>query len=197
MHRRFLFPLAAGVVGVVAISPVFAAEPSPSAGGKGPGKATTSSTMAATSSTMSGSGAGSSTPTTAAASGGTTTTAKGGTTPTTRAPGPSSGSGSGTSSSTCAPPATDQGPAPQVGEAPQTHSSGDAGSVDVERLSPTELRVAKATPNNGWMEQITAPSGPRVSVKFTRSGQSPSLIRFAGSMDQAGRVIHTRVQSCG
>ena len=38
MHRRFLFPLAAAVVGLVAISPVFAAEPSPSKAGSGPAK---------------------------------------------------------------------------------------------------------------------------------------------------------------
>jgi hypothetical protein len=84
-----------------------------------------------------------------------------------------------------------------VGEAPQNHAAGDAGNVDVERLSATELRIAKATANDGWMQQVTAPSGPRVSVKFTRPGQSPSLIRFAASMDQAGRVIHIRVTSCG
>jgi hypothetical protein len=84
-----------------------------------------------------------------------------------------------------------------MGEAPQNHGAGDAGSVDVERLSPTELRVAKATANSGWVEQVTAPSGSRVTVKFQRSGQSPTLVRFAASMDQAGRVIHIRVSSCG
>ena len=71
------------------------------------------------------------------------------------------------------------------------------GNVDVERLSPSELRIAKVTPNDGWMQQVTAPSGPRVTVKFTHPGASPSVIRFAASMDQAGRVIHIRVQACG
>jgi hypothetical protein len=84
-----------------------------------------------------------------------------------------------------------------MGEAPQNHASGDAGSVDVERLSATELRIAKANANNGWVEQVTAPSGPRVTVKFQRQGQSPTLVRFAASMDQAGRIIHIRVTSCG
>src|ERR1044072_3675175 len=50
MTRRFLFPLAASVVGLVAISPVLAAERStPAAYGtppKGPAKATTTTTMA-------------------------------------------------------------------------------------------------------------------------------------------------------
>jgi hypothetical protein len=158
MLRRFMLPLAAGVVGLVAISPVFAAEtygkgsPAPPPGqpaGPGPGS------------------------------------------------GGGSGGGGGSSSSTCAPPQTDQGPAPQVGEPPQNHGAGDAGNVDVERLSPTELRIAKATPKDGWTQQVTAPSGPRVTVKFSHPGGSPSVIRFAASMDQAGRVIHTRVQSCG
>src|SRR5258705_7337438 len=216
MHRRFLSPLAVGVVGLVAISPVLAgAEPSTPTGAKGPAKATTTtSSMGATSSTMSGSGSGSSSgsgpgggsgasPTTATSgstdsngasgstdsSGTTATTAapgRGGSTATTAAPS-GSGSGGGSSTSTCGAPATDQGPAPQMGEAPQNHGAGDAGNVDVERISPTELRIAKATANNGWMQQVTAPSGPRVSVKFTRQGQSPSLIRFAASMDQGGR----------
>jgi hypothetical protein len=84
-----------------------------------------------------------------------------------------------------------------VGEAPQNHGAGDAGDVDVERLSPTELRIAKANANDGWTQQVTAPSGPRVTVKFTRQGQSPSLIRFAASMDQKGTMIHVRVTSCG
>jgi hypothetical protein len=217
MHRRFLFPLAAGVVGLVAISPALAAPPSPS-GAKGtPAKATTTSSgKGAMSSTTagSGSGAGSQSGSTPATSGGgtgstattdttvatdtsaTTAPGRGGSTATTAPPSGTGGSG-GSSSSSCGAPATDQGPAPQMGEAPQNHGAGDAGSVDVERLSPTELRVAKATPNSGWVEQVTAPSGPRVTVKFQRSGQSPTLVRFAASMDQAGRVIHIRVSSCG
>jgi hypothetical protein len=84
-----------------------------------------------------------------------------------------------------------------MGDGPQTHEAGQAGSVDVERLSATELRVVKATPNDGWTEQVAVPSGPRVTVKFSRQGQSPSLIRFAASMDQKGTMIHIRVTSCG
>ena len=97
----------------------------------------------------------------------------------------------------CDPPETKQDPAPQVGDAAQTYEAGEAGSVEVERLSDTELRVAKANPNDGWTEQVATPSGPRVNVRFTRQGQSPSLIRFAASMDQEGTMIHVRVTSCG
>jgi len=203
MHRRFLFPLAAAVVGLVAISPVFAAEPSAAKPGKGPAKATTTTTAAAPSNNGSADGNGS-----AAGDTGTTTDGKGGSTPTTAAQPAPGGQGQGGGqggapgaapgpSSNCAPPQTDQGPAPQVGEAPQNHAAGDAGTVDVERLSATDLRVAKASPNDGWTQQVTAPSGPRVTVKFTHQGGSPSVIRFAASMDQAGRMIHTRVQACG
>ena len=196
MTRRFLFPLAASVVGLVAISPVLAAEQSTPAAYKSPAKATTTS-MADdhpgapaddSSSTTENTGKGS--------SGTTATTGKGssGSTPTT---GSGSGSGGARSSSVCDPPATDKGPAPQTGDAPQTFEAGEAGSVDVERLSETELRVVSATANDGWTEQVATPSGPRVTVKFTRQGESPTLIRFAASMDQRGTMIHTRVTSCG
>jgi hypothetical protein len=97
----------------------------------------------------------------------------------------------------CDPPETNQGPAPQPGDAPQTHDAGEAGSVELERLSDTELRVVKAVANDGWNQQVATPSGPRVTVKFTRQGQSPTLIRFAASMDQKGTMIHVRVTSCG
>src|SRR5437763_6448486 len=211
MHRRFLFLLAAGIVGLVAISPACAAGTSPAKPGKSPSKAT--STSAAPDSGSASNGADTA-PTTAGKGNSTTTTAAPGNG---SAPGggqgqgPEPGQGQGPepgqggggsagapgSSSNCAPPQTDQGPAPQVGEAPQNHAAGDAGNVDVERLSPTELRVAKATPNDGWQQQVTAPSGPRVTVKFARPGSSPSVVRFAASMDQAGRMIHIRVQACG
>ena len=202
MHRRFLFPLTAAVVGLVAISPAFAAQSGPAKSGKAPAKATTTSAAAQSGAPSNGQD---SAPTTAG---------KGNTPPPNAAPGNGQGGGQGQqnpppgqggggtapapgSSTNCAPPQTDQGPAPQVGEAPQNHGAGDAGTVDVERLSPTELRVAKASPNDGWTQQVTAPSGPRVTVKFSHPGGSPSVIRFAASMDQAGRMIHTRVQACG
>ena len=196
MTRRFLFPLAASVVGLVAISPVLAAEQSTPAAYQTPAKATTT-TMADdhpaapdddSGSTTDDSGNGS--------SNSTATTGKGssGSTPTT---GSGSGSGGQRSTSVCDPPETEQGPAPQTGDAPQSHEAGEAGSVEVERLSDSELRVVKATANDGWTEQVATPSGPRVTVKFTRQGQSPSLIRFAASMDQKGTMIHVRVTSCG
>lgn len=196
MTRRFLFPLAASVVGLVAISPVLAAEQSTPSAFQTPAKATTT-TMADDHPAAPDDDAGSTTDDSGKGSSSSTeTTGKGasGSTPTT---GSGAGSGGQRSTSVCDPPATEKGPAPQTGDAPQTHEAGEAGSVDVERLSETELRVVNATANDGWTEQVATPSGPRVTVKFTRQGESPTLIRFAASMDQRGTMIHTRVTSCG
>ena len=212
MHRRFLFPFAAGIVGLLAFSPVLAAQPFPAAE-QGPAKATTTTAAADDSGAAdpsdpdSGSAdSGSADPdpdpadpdsssTTASTgkrgSSTTATTGKGGSSATT-APGTGSGS-----STDCGQSDTAHSPAPQVGDDPQAQEAGEAGTVEVERLSQTELRIAKATANDGWTSQVTAPSGPRVNVRFTRSGQSPSLIRFAASMDQAGQEIHVRITTCG
>ena len=194
MHRRFLFPLAAGVVGLLAISPVFAAEPSPAKAGSGPGRATT--TTATHNSPTTGTTASSAPPQQQSPPPEQSAPPEQSPPPQQPSPPPPSG-GTGKSSSECGAPQTNQAPAPQVGQAPQSHPAGEGGSVDIERASPTELRVAKANPNSGWQPEVTGPSGPRITVKFTHPGYSPSLIHFAASMNQAGRMIHTRVQSCG
>ncbi len=203
MHRRFLFPLTAGIVGLVAMSPVLAAESKAPGKNSPPNKATTSTVANSGSSADSGTSADSGDPDDdpSADSGG-----KNGSSGNDSGSGSDSGTGSGSdsgagggqrSSSVCDQPETNKGPAPQMGDTAQTHEAGEAGSVDVERLSDTELRVAGATANDGWTEQVATPSGPRVTVKFTRQGQSPSLIRFAATMDQRGTMIHIRVTSCG
>jgi hypothetical protein len=207
MTRRFLIPLATGVVCLVAISPVLAAEQSTPAANKTPAKATTTTASPDDSGANPGTDSGPTTDdsgstsdsTDPGSSDNTGTTGKGssGSTATT---GSGSGSGAGggqRSTSMCDPPETNKEPAPQMGDAPQTFEAGEAGNVEVERLSDTELRVVKATANDGWNQQVATPSGPRVTVKFTRQGESPTLIRFAASMDQKGTMIHTRVTSCG
>ena len=195
MHRRFLFPLAAGILGLVAISPALASESKAPGKNSAPAKASTTTTSASTDSGDPGDSGDPSSDPSADSEGKNGSSGDSG-----------SGSGSGSdpgsgggqrSSSVCDPPATEQGPAPQSGDAAQTHEAGEAGSVDIERLSDTELRVAGANANDGWTEQVATPSGPRITVKFTRQGQSPSLIRFAASMDQKGTMIHVRVTSCG
>jgi cytoskeletal protein RodZ len=184
MHRRSLFP-AAGVVALLAFAPLMGGQPSLWAAESAPEKPTTT-TMAEDDSGADADSDSSST---------TASTRKGDSSSTTATTAPRSGSGS--TSTNCAPPETDRSPAPQVGEPAQTHQAGEAGEVEVERLSETELRIANATPNDGWTHTVTSPSGPRVNVRFNRSGQSPSLIRFAASMDQAGQELHIRVTSCG
>lgn len=205
MNRRFLFPLAAGLVGLVAMSPVLAAESNTPDKKSPPSKATTSTVASSGNSSGSGTSADSSDPgdDPSADSGGRNGSSgndSGSDSGSDSGTGSGSGSGSGggqRSSSVCDPPETNKGPAPQMGDTAQTHEAGEAGSVDVERLSDTELRIAGATANDGWTEQVATPSGPRVTVKFTRQGQSPSLIRFAATMDQRGTMIHVRVTSCG
>jgi hypothetical protein len=230
MNRRFLFPLAAGVVGLLAISPALVNQPAASAAGSKPSKpskpakpakgTTTSTSPDGASNPDDGSGSGNDPGANPGSDSGSSPDAgsgpDSGTAPDSGS-GPDSGSSSSsapngksgpssttapapgghTSSTTCNAPETNQGPAPQMGEPAQSHDADPAGTVDVERLSETELRVAKATPNDGWVEQVATASGPRITVKFTRQGQSPSLIRFAASMDQKGTMIHIRVTSCG
>lgn len=199
MNRRFLFPLAAAVVGLVAMSPVLAADSKTPDKDSPPKKATTTTVASSGSSTDSGTSADSGDPgDDPSADSGDKNGSGGNNSGSDSGTGTGSGSGGGQRSSTvCDPPETNKGPAPQMGDSAQTHEAGEAGAVDVERLSDTELRIAGATANDGWTEQVATPSGPRVTVKFTRQGQSPSLIRFAATMDQRGTMIHVRVTSCG
>lgn len=201
MHRRSLFPLATGVVALLAFAPLMGGQPSLWAAESAPEKSTTT-TMAddgtgadPDSDPDADAGTGSDSDSGSDSSSTTATTRKGDSSATTATTAPRSGSGS--TSANCAPPETDRSPAPQVGEGAQSHKAGEAGEVEVERLSETELRIANATPNDGWTHTVTSPSGPRVNVRFNRSGQSPSLIRFAASMDQAGQELHIRVTTCG
>ena len=191
MHRRFLFPLAAGVVGLVAMSPVLAADSKTPDKNSPPNKATTTTAASSDSSADPGTSADSGDPADDPSADSGDKNGSGGSNSD-----PGSGGGQ-RSSSVCDQPETNKGPAPQMGDTAQTHEAGEAGSVDVERLSDTELRIAGATANDGWTEQVATPSGPRVTVKFTRQGQSPSLIRFAATMDQRGTMLHVRVTSCG
>lgn len=199
MNRRYMFPLAAGVVALLAFAPVAGGRPSLWAAESGPGKSSSTTTMAdagdpsddpSDAAPPDGDGDGDS-----GSSSTTATTRRGGAPSTTATSRP--GSGSGSSSDDCRPPETDRGPAPQMGDPPSTQQAGEAGEVEIERLSENDLRVADVTPADGWTHEVRSPSGPRVNVRFTRSGQSPSLIRFAASMDEAGQELHIRVTSCG
>jgi hypothetical protein len=82
------------------------------------------------------------------------------------------------------------------GQGATSYDAGKAGTVDVERTSPTDLHIVGADPNTGWTHEITGPTGPRVKVKFTNSAGPPWVVRFAASMGNSGGTIHIRVTSC-
>jgi hypothetical protein len=78
----------------------------------------------------------------------------------------------------------------------ETYEAGDAGTVEVKRVSQTEFSIGEVTPDAGWTYEITAPTAPRAKVKFTNSDGPPWIVRFAASMDQKGEEIHIRVTTC-
>lgn len=198
--RRSITVLAAGLVGLVAISPVIASADAP-------GRGSSPAAMEPTSSSTS--------PTTAAPYQAPTTSSSSPAPPAPPAPyqSPTTSSSSPapyqspTTSSTAPPsgdaappadncvPATDRSPAPTEGTS-EVFEAGEAGSVEVKRVSATDLAIGEVTPNDGWTHQITGASGPRVKVRFDHPSASPSRIRFAANMDDAGEEIHIRVTSC-
>lgn len=92
-------------------------------------------------------------------------------------------------------PDTSHAPAPAEG-ASESYPAGDAGSVEVARTSATDLEVAQASPNSGWTEEVTTPSGPRVKVKFSEDANPDSIVRFAAALNDSGTEIHIRVTTC-
>jgi len=176
MRRQFAVLCAAGCLGLVAFSPVLAASASSSTvAAKKPPKSSASS-----SSTTSTSGKAAS--------------KKSSTTPTTASQGtPSQGSPS--QSSACGTPQTAHEPAPAQG-ASQNYPAANAGAVDVQRASQSDLKVANVTANSGWTYKVITPSGPRISVRFIDQATPSSAVHFAAQMDQAGRDIHVRVTNC-
>jgi hypothetical protein len=189
MYRRSLVALAVGLLGLVAISPVFATDSTPSASPPADMSSSSSSPSSSASSTTMSSSAGSSTSSTtmgsgASSSSSTTTTSHTGTP--SKAP-PSS-------QQVCSPD-TAQSVAPEEGKS-EVYPAGEAGEVEVKRDSPTDLSVVQATDKTGWTDEVSGPTGPRVKVKFSNAAGPPWVVRFAASMDQAGRMIHVRVSTC-
>ncbi len=98
-------------------------------------------------------------------------------------------------SGNCAAPVQSHEPAPAEG-ASAVYPAGEAGEVEVSRRSATELEIIEAVANDGWTAEVTAPTGPRVKVRFVETATS-SKTRFAAQMDDHGEEIHLRVESCG
>ena len=92
-------------------------------------------------------------------------------------------------------PETEQGVAPAEGDS-ETYEAGEAGTVEVKRVSQTEFSIGEVAPDADWTYEITAPTAPRAKVKFTNSAGPPWTVRFAASMDQSGQEIHVRVTTC-
>jgi cytoskeletal protein RodZ len=180
MRRHFAVLCAVGFLGLVAFSPVLAASASSStAAAKKPPKSSASSSSTTNTS-------------------GKAAPKKSSTTPPTDSQGPSQGSpsqGSPSQSSACGTPETAHEPAPAQGSS-QTYPAANAGAVDVQRASQSDLKVANVTANTGWTYKVIQPSGPRISVRFIDQANPSSAVHFAAQMDQAGRDIHVRVTSC-
>ncbi len=182
MRRKPVTILASVLFALVMASPVIAKgasddpQPSPSEGSTTSSSSTSSST--------------STTATTATTA--TTTSTTGPSSPSTTATtAPSS------SSSTCQPAETLHESAPKDGES-AVYEAGDAGTVEISRMSPTDLQIVSTKANDGWIAEITADQGPRVKVLFAKDDGTGSTAktRFAAAMDQAGEEIHVRVTSC-
>jgi hypothetical protein len=187
MRRRSIVLLAGGVLAVALTPPVFGAGESttpPPGGSAAPTTTTTAPYTSATSAT---------TATTAPSSSATTaTTAPAGAGMTTTTTAPDAAADSPAPSGDC--PGTVHSAAPAEGES-EIFPAGDAGEVEVARVSPTELEIVAAVASDGWTAEITVPRAPRVKARFTDNANSSSKVRFAAQMDEAGQEIHIRV-SC-
>ncbi|MDQ3945237.1 MAG: hypothetical protein M3357_08855 [Actinomycetota bacterium] len=181
MRRRSIVLLAGGLLALALAPPVFGAGESTT---PPPGQPGTPSTTATTAPYGSATTATTAAPAPAPAEPTTTTT---GTDPATGAPAPSDN---------CNTPETVHSPAPAEGES-EIYPAGDAGQVEVGRASATDLEIVDAVANDGWTAEITAPTGPRVKVRFVDDANSSNKTRFAAAMDDHGEEIHIRVTSCG
>ncbi len=187
MPRRSIVLLAGGLLALAMAPPVFGAGDSTTPP-PGQGAAATTTTTAPY--------AAAPTTTTAPSSTATTATTMDPDAPTTTTTAPDQASDTPAPSGNCSTPDTSQSPAMAEG-ASETYPAGDAGEVEVRRTAGTDLEIVNATANDGWTAEVTAPTGPRVKVRFVDSANTSSKTRFAASMDQNGEEMHIRVTSCG
>ncbi len=196
MRRRFAVLSVATVLGLVAFSPVLNASASSTAAAKKPPKDSAGSGSTTSSTGKSASKKSSTTPSTPSQGSPSQGSPSQGS-PSQGSPSqgsPSQGSPS-QSSSNCRTPETAHEPAPAQGTS-QSYQAAGAGSVDLQRTSGSDLKVANVTANTGWTYKVISPSGPRVTVRFINQSTPSSVVHFAAQMDQAGRDIHVRVTSC-
>lgn len=96
----------------------------------------------------------------------------------------------------CGAPETTEVAAPAEDGA-ETFEAGEAGTVELERTSATDLRILSATPADGWVEKIATPDGPRVKGKFTNTETPDHVVKFAASLNSDGSVLRLKVTDCG
>jgi Predicted solute binding protein len=183
MRRRSIVLLAGGLLALALAPPVF-----------GAGESTTPSPDQSASTTTTAPYDSDSTATTATTAPSSTTTTPSGAGATTTTTAPDQATDSPAPSGNCSEPVQTHEAAPAEGES-VIYPAGDAGEVEVSRLSATELEIIEAVANDGWTSEVTAPSGPRVKARFVETASS-NKTRFAAQMDQAGEEIHVRVESC-
>ena len=189
MPRRSIVLLTGGLLALARAPPVFGAGDSTTPP-PGQGAATTTTTAPYASASPS------TTATTAPSSTATTATTMDPDAPTTTTTAPDQASDSPAPSGNCSAPDTSQSPAMAEG-ASEIYPAGDAGEVEVRRTAGTDLEIVNATANDGWTAEVTAPTGPRVKVRFVDNANTSSKTRFSASMDQNGEEMHIRVTSCG
>ncbi|MGH8997786.1 MAG: hypothetical protein ACRDY7_00145 [Acidimicrobiia bacterium] len=205
MHQRSLAALAIGVVGLLAVAPALAADdrPEPS-----PAQVDDSTTSSSTDdgtppsgdddSTSSSSSTSSTSPDDSDDSSSSSTTAT---------TGPGSGdqppaddgeeppTDDGESAAPGCSDARDEVAAPEEGSS-EVFGSGEAGSVEVARTSPTGLEVVEATADDGWVGKVATPAGERVKVKFTDEADPAHVIRFAAALNSDGTQLRLKVSEC-
>lgn len=158
----------------------------------------TSSTTATTAGT--GSTGTTATTSSSSAGGSTATTATTATTGTTATTMPPTTATTGTTvttmaKNTCEAPQVTREPAPEAGQK-KNYLAGSAGDVDVERVNSGELRIASFTAADGWVAEVSEPSGSRVAVKFKSTADPKNIVKFNAALNTDGTQIVIRVLNC-
>ena len=99
---------------------------------------------------------------------------------------------------TCGPKTVTAHPAPGVGQQ-ETFTVGAGGTVTLQQLSTTTLKVTDADANSGWKVQIITRSSTRPHVGFQGIGMPDNQVRFwarLNTLGTPGTVINVVLQSC-
>jgi len=95
---------------------------------------------------------------------------------------------------TCDPATKVKGTAPAIG-ASATFQAGNAGSVVIQRVDATTLKVASTKANSGWTATVTGPQGHRVKVTFADT-TTRELQHFGIGLSARGTFVMTSTSHC-